>query len=55
MGIVVGIVMAIAAAIVLIWAVKNPGPETTMGAENRARREAKKASKRADVEGRSGT
>jgi uncharacterized membrane protein len=34
----------------LIWALLQPSPETTMGKENRARRQAKKAHKKATAE-----
>jgi hypothetical protein len=46
----IAIVIGLLLAGGLLWALLQPSPETTMGKENRARREAKKAQKRATTE-----
>lgn len=45
MTLIIGIIVAIVIAAALIWVVRNPGLETEMGAENKARREARRAQK----------
>jgi hypothetical protein len=45
MEIAIAIVVGVLLAGGLVWALLQPSPETTMGKENRARREARKAQK----------
>ncbi len=46
MGLVIGIVAIAITTVLLIWVIRNPGPETSMGAESKARREAKRQARR---------
>jgi hypothetical protein len=50
MGIVLGGLAVVALVGLLIWGLMRPAQETAMGRENRARREARKAAKRAGVQ-----
>jgi hypothetical protein len=53
MGVVIAVAAVIAVVALVVWVIRNPGPETSMGIENRAGREAKKAAKRKAGEGQS--
>jgi hypothetical protein len=53
MGTALGIVAVIGIVVFLVWVFRQPTQETTMGMENRARREANKAAKRTAAEGQS--
>jgi hypothetical protein len=50
MGIAIAILAVIGLLVAVVWVLLHPAPETTMGMENRARREAKRAAKRKDAE-----
>ena len=50
MDIVLGGIAVVGLVVLLIWGLVRPAQETAMGRENRARREAKKAAKRAGVQ-----
>lgn len=52
MGIVLAGIAVVGLVALLIWGLVHPGQETAMGRENRARREARKAAKRASVDHR---
>lgn len=52
MGLVLAGIAVAGLVALLIWGLVRPGQETAMGRENRARREAKKAAKRAGGQGR---
>jgi hypothetical protein len=46
MGIAIGALIVICIVVFVVWTFRQDIPETTMGKENRLRREAKKAQKR---------
>jgi hypothetical protein len=50
-AIAVGIAVGIGVVLFFAWAMLQPGAETEMGRENKARREAKKAARRGETEG----
>lgn len=50
MGIALVVIAFVGLVALLIWGLARPAQETAMGRENRARREARKAAKRAGVQ-----
>ena len=55
MGTAIAIVAVIGIVVFLVWILGQPSVETTMGRENRLRREARKAAKRKAAKDRPGT